>query len=94
VPLQPKTTSEELLNEIREPGRNCRTLLGKKPKGGAPKGNRNALKQGRYTAAAIARRREFFGLAAEFHAHVGVVLGLAEREIARRHGHAAAGKLR
>jgi hypothetical protein len=26
---------------------------------GAPKGNRNALKHGRYTAEAIARRREF-----------------------------------
>ncbi len=25
---------------------------------GAPKGNKNALKHGRYTAAAIARRRE------------------------------------
>ena len=26
---------------------------------GAPKGNRNALKHGKYTAEAIARRREF-----------------------------------
>jgi uncharacterized protein YjcR len=29
---------------------------------GAPKGNKNALKHGRYTAEAIARRREISGL--------------------------------
>ena len=34
----------------------CRMHGGKSP--GAPKGNKNALKHGRYTAEAIARRRE------------------------------------
>jgi hypothetical protein len=32
------------------------------PSPGAPKGNRNAFKHGRYTAAAIARRREIAAL--------------------------------
>jgi hypothetical protein len=33
---------------------------GKSP--GAPKGNKNAFKHGRYTAEAVARRREISGL--------------------------------
>jgi len=32
------------------------------PSSGAPKGNRNAFKHGRYTAEAIARRREISAL--------------------------------
>src|SRR5262245_36074671 len=39
--------------------RNMRGESGPSP--GAPKGNRNALKRGRYTAEAIARRRGCFG---------------------------------
>ena len=42
------------------PNGRCRMHGGKSP--GAPKGNRNALKHGRYTAEAIARRREIAGL--------------------------------
>ena len=38
------------------PNGRCRLHGGLSP--GAPKGNRNALKHGRYTAAAIASRRE------------------------------------
>jgi uncharacterized protein YjcR len=38
------------------PNGRCRLHGGKSP--GAPKGNKNALKHGRYTAEAIARRRE------------------------------------
>lgn len=38
------------------PNGRCRMHGGKSP--GAPKGNKNAFKHGRYTADAIARRRE------------------------------------
>jgi hypothetical protein len=38
----------------------CRMHGGKSP--GAPKGNRNSLKHGHYTAEAIASRREISGL--------------------------------
>ena len=38
------------------PNGRCRMHGGKSP--GAPKGNKNALKDGRYTAKAIASRRE------------------------------------
>jgi uncharacterized protein YjcR len=38
----------------------CRMQGGMSP--GAPKGNKNAFKHGRYTAEAIARRREISGL--------------------------------
>jgi hypothetical protein len=38
----------------------CRMHGGPSP--GAPKGNRNALKHGRYTVEAIARRREIAAL--------------------------------
>ncbi len=38
------------------PNGRCRMHGGKSP--GAPKGNKNALKHGRYTADAIAKRRE------------------------------------
>src|SRR5215475_13899148 len=38
----------------------CRMHGGKSP--GAPKGNKNAFKHGRYTAEAITRRREISGL--------------------------------
>jgi hypothetical protein len=38
----------------------CRMHGGMSP--GAPRGNKNALKHGRYTADAIARRREISGL--------------------------------
>ena len=42
------------------PNGRCRMHGGMSP--GAPKGNKNALKHGRYTAEAIARRREISGL--------------------------------
>ncbi|WP_283815736.1 HGGxSTG domain-containing protein [Bradyrhizobium sp. AUGA SZCCT0176] len=42
------------------PNGRCRMHGGPSP--GAPKGNCNALKHGRYTAEAIARRREVSGL--------------------------------
>ncbi len=42
------------------PNGRCRMHGGKSP--GAPKGNRNALKHGRYTAEAIAERRELAAL--------------------------------
>jgi uncharacterized protein YjcR len=38
------------------PNGRCRMHGGKSP--GAPKGNKNALRHGRYTAEALARRRE------------------------------------
>jgi hypothetical protein len=41
------------------PNGRCRMHGGR---AGAPKGNRNALKHGRYTAEAIANRREIAGL--------------------------------
>jgi hypothetical protein len=61
-----------------------------KPKGGAPRGNRNALKTGRHTAAAIARRRAVAAQLAEFRRHVRLVLDLAAQRSARRGGHSAA----
>jgi hypothetical protein len=42
------------------PNGRCRMHGGLSP--GAPKGNRNALKDGRYTAAAVARRQEIASL--------------------------------
>lgn len=42
------------------PNGRCRMHGGASP--GPPKGNRNALKHGRYTAEAIARRREISAL--------------------------------
>lgn len=44
---------------VRPNGR-CRMHGGSSP--GAPKGNQNALKHGRYTAEALARRREVAAL--------------------------------
>jgi hypothetical protein len=48
-----------------------------KPKGGAPRGNCNALKTGLYTADAIARRETLGARLAEFRRHVRLVLYLA-----------------
>jgi len=42
------------------PNGRCRLHGGMSP--GAPRGNKNAFKHGRYTAAAIARRREISGM--------------------------------
>jgi hypothetical protein len=42
------------------PNGRCRMHGGPSP--GAPKGNKNALKHGRYTAEAIRQRRQFSGL--------------------------------
>jgi uncharacterized protein YjcR len=47
----------------------CRMHGGPSP--GAPKGNKNALKHGRYTAYAIARRREIAALLRAMRALVG-----------------------
>jgi hypothetical protein len=41
--------------------------------GGAPKGNNNALKHGRYTAEAVANRREVAALLREMRALASVV---------------------
>jgi hypothetical protein len=46
---------------------------GKAP--GAGKGNSNALKHGRYTAEAIAERRELMALLRDMKGHVGQVDG-------------------
>ena len=49
----------------------CRLHGGPSP--GAPKGNRNALKHGRYTGRAIASRREVAALIRTMRALAGVV---------------------
>ena len=49
----------------------CRMHGGKSP--GAPKGNRNALKHGRYSAQALASRREVAGLIRDMRALVASV---------------------
>jgi hypothetical protein len=51
------------------PNGRCRLHGGLSP--GAPKGNRNALKHGRYTAEAIARRREVAALVRAMRALAG-----------------------
>jgi hypothetical protein len=43
------------------------------PKGGAPKGNRNALKSGRYTAEKRAMRRRIAGLIRRAHGAIAMV---------------------
>lgn len=45
------------MESIQEPQRSARPVLKMKNKGGAPKGNRNAFKHGRYTAERRARRK-------------------------------------
>jgi len=50
-----RTRSENLCQSPAMPNGRCRMHGGKTP--GAPMGNRNAYKHGRYTADAIARRR-------------------------------------
>ena len=52
-----RTRSESPCQAPAMPNGRCRMHGGLSP--GAPKGNRNALKHGRYTAEAIAKRREF-----------------------------------
>ncbi len=54
-----RTTGQPCQNAAMANGR-CRMHGGTNP--GAPKGNRNAFKHGRYTAEAIARRREVAAL--------------------------------
>jgi hypothetical protein len=51
------------------PNGRCRLHGGLSP--GAPKGNRNALKHGRYTAEALARRREVAALIRAIHTLAG-----------------------
>lgn len=51
------------------PNGRCRLHGGLSP--GAPKGNRNALKHGRYTAEAMASRRQVAALIRAMHALVG-----------------------
>ncbi|WP_419694935.1 HGGxSTG domain-containing protein [Mesorhizobium muleiense] len=53
------------------PNGRCRLHGGKSP--GAPKGNSNAFKHGRYTAEAIAERRHFRELLAEIKEVIGLV---------------------
>jgi integrase len=55
-----RTRRESLCQSPAMPNGRCRMHGGMSP--GAPKGNRNALKHGRYTADAIARRREIGAL--------------------------------
>ena len=54
---------------------------------GAPKGNKNALKHGRYTADAIARRRSVAGLVRTARKLIDIGLAVGRRvEILRLHG--------
>ncbi|WP_280528843.1 hypothetical protein [Bosea sp. ANAM02] len=53
------------------PNGRCRLHGGVNP--GAPKGNRNALKHGRYTAAAIANRRMLSALISQMRETAGMV---------------------
>ena len=55
------------------PNGRCRMHGGRSP--GAPKGNENAFKHGRYTAEAIAERREFAALLRDMKGLVEVVDG-------------------
>ncbi len=54
--LVARTRSGQPCQAPAMPNGRCRMHGGKSP--GAPKGNKNALKHGRYTADAIAKRRE------------------------------------
>ena len=58
-----KTRSGRLCQSPAMANGRCRMHGGPSP--GAPKGNRNAIKHGRYTAEAIARRREISTLIRE-----------------------------
>jgi hypothetical protein len=55
-----RTRSDQPCQSPAMPNGRCRLLGGLSP--GAPKGNRNALKHGRYTAEALANRREVAAL--------------------------------
>jgi hypothetical protein len=55
-----RTRSESSCQSPAMPNGRCRMHGGLSP--GAPRGNRNALKEGRYTAEAITRRREVASL--------------------------------
>src|SRR5262245_40002500 len=55
-----RTRSRNSCQAPAMPNGRCRMHGGMSP--GAPKGNKNAFKHGRYTAEAIARRREISGL--------------------------------
>ena len=55
------------------PNGRCRMHGGKSP--GAPKGNKNALKDGRYTAEAIASRREVAAIIRTMRALAGATTG-------------------
>jgi len=63
------------------------------PKGGAPKGNRNALKSGRYTAEKQAVRRQVAALVRRANAAIALVDGLvkARRRAARVRSGAGSG---
>ena len=55
-----RTRNESLCRSPAMPNGRCRMHGGLSP--GAPKGNRNAFKHGRYTADALVRRREVAAL--------------------------------
>jgi hypothetical protein len=55
-----RTRNDNLCRSPAMPNGRCRMHGGLSP--GAPKGNRNAFKHGRYTAEALARRREVAAL--------------------------------
>jgi len=59
-PLPARTRRGTPCQSPAMPNGRCRMHGGKSP--GAPKANKNALKHGRYTAEAIARRREISDL--------------------------------
>jgi uncharacterized protein YjcR len=61
-----RTRSERPCLSPAMPNGRCRMHGGTSP--GAPKGNKNALKHGRYTAEAIANRREIATLLREINA--------------------------
>ena len=63
-----RTRSESRCRSAAMPNGRCRMHGGMSP--GAPKGNKNALKHGHYTAEAIARRREIANMLREARALV------------------------
>ena len=68
-----KTRSGAACQRVAGSKRRCR-LHGGAPGSGAPQGNRNRLKHGRYTAAAIAERKEVRALIRQANAHVKTML--------------------
>lgn len=79
-----KTTSERKLHGNSSLAKIGRPVLRTKARGGAPAGNRNAVRHGRYTAPVLALRAVLRAELADLRARAEIAIALVDLAIAAR----------